>query len=696
MFAYKNSFEDIGTYGGVWPIDNAAIPSFSQSRGIGIFCSRSSAIIQDCLFSKCGHGIYGNKNTNLDIQKNAFKRVNVGVESFGAQSFTIFKNTDMEFGRHAIVVRELVSSSSSNFLIGRNTGGIGSFPGFSTGLNENLPAIWVKNAASSSLSTKKARISTNIFNLNGLGHSGIRIQGTGNWIIDDNAINNFGNESITAYGLRIEGSNLNYIYNNTITNGTGKAFDIIGATSNRFCCNMAQKTETGVRFIGACNGTKLRNTDLSDHISSLFCEEGTVTSPQLDYGNRFYLGGGSGIHLGTITQIQSSQFRVLNHQVPYEPEIIIAPNQSMLFPWFVDLGSDLLCGNPANINCVAPSALPLNGLISTTDELDLSIVEGKFYNEKYGNMLQWEGERRLYRMLEQQPELRVGSIFTNFYNAKHAGRIDEYYQADDKINNVNITNNVWVNTISTLEASISSKNTVIQAQTLALKTAQNHIDSMAILQTIRQTMAEMDILIEQQLPLLANVEMVRSSNIQDALAQISLLPADNLFEQNSKIVNSVYLQTLAQHITTLDAAQLALITPIAHQCFLEGGNAVLMARVLYQLYEKKEFMDDSICQETNIERSHWSVQNDSDTIEDAVLLTPNPANEVLRISRLNLSNNGVAIVSIFNTNGKLVCENTLTAHQDMIHVDHLPEGIYFCRIQMGNAKTTLHRVVIIH
>jgi hypothetical protein len=77
--------------------------------------------------------------------------------------------------------------------------------------------------------------------------------------------------------------------------------------------------------------------------------------------------------------------------------------------------------------------------------------------------------------------------------------------------------------------------------------------------------------------------------------------------------------------------------------------------------------------------------------ESVVYTYPNPAHDVLKISKINPQD--VSSISIFNQNGLLMqAQNTYSV--EGIDIRSLPSGIYILRIQEANQKVSNHKIVI--
>jgi hypothetical protein len=73
-------------------------------------------------------------------------------------------------------------------------------------------------------------------------------------------------------------------------------------------------------------------------------------------------------------------------------------------------------------------------------------------------------------------------------------------------------------------------------------------------------------------------------------------------------------------------------------------------------------------------------------------ISPNPANEVLNV-RLSLVNGEQAIISIENMLGQVVCTAKSTQQANQFNISTFVSGVYFVRVQRGNAYAVKRLVV---
>jgi len=163
--------------------------------------------------------------------------------------------------------------------------------------------------------------------------------------------------------------------------------------------------------------------------------------------------------------------------------------------------------------------------------------------------------------------------------------------------------------------------------------------------------------------------------------------ADTLLLQNAALEDSTwhywcekrYNEIAIQWMTGVEPDSIARVDlrQIAQTCLDEGGRAVLSARGLCEVWFK-EFYGETGCQAAQ-ERSAAPETKESTDL----LILPNPARDQVTI-RLN-GQQGDCLVQVFNLNGGLMQQNTLSAAATewAFSVQDWPSGMYVARLMNG-------------
>ena len=669
------------------------ISGIANARGNGVAAFGGSATVLNSNFNIVTRGVLGMTNQNLTVRLNTMPVVWRGVETSQVHSSAISDNLSIGFANTGILCREVVPANGLNaHSIENNTNMfVSQFPGI--GLNY-YAAIDIDNVMSSDAGS--ASITNNHFFSGGNFSDGIRLNGSGGWDIDGNTIDFqapaspfFSN---SGEGIRLSSTHENYLYQNHINDFDLSLRQSIGmslavGTGNRYCCNSTFGNKTGSYFFGACGSTEWRVTDMSKHALALSCAEGTVISPQFDYGNNFNATSGTAFHGGVDQDVLNSSFEVLNMQQPHWPEAIATPNATAQF--FDDGGVDAYCFVGP---CTAPQYAPPPP-DRDIDESDLTTAAGGYSSGQYGATLQWESGRRLYeRMSDYEGMIGTNTATDAFYTTAMNGKIGAYYQAEYAAKSIHNYPPSIANGLQTSAAQLESNRLAVEATLAGLAQAQTTADSALIYQSANaqhqsgQAAAEALISYQMQAQAFGNAAAF------DAYIATNSLFADNLLEQNRKTVQRLYLQTLGVGIPQLSLQQLAEVEAIALQCPLEGGSAVYAARALYRLNIDRVFVDDSLCVETQ-ERGARDKQQ---LPLEGISLIPSPANGLVSVKGLSSSEEQPVEVSLLDLNGK-VCVNQVgdTGEVTLSTIDLL-QGVYICQIKVRGKPPVALKLIIVH
>ncbi len=670
---------------------------FQRISGNGVGANGGNTTVLNCNFNIVRTGVFGRNNWQLTVRNNTMTAMWRGVEALGAHGTDISDNPSIGFANRGILCRELVPAGPffGAHRIANNTNMfISPFPGIVDTPFPPFPAaIEIDNAMS--IDVGSARITNNHFFSGGFLNAGIRVNGSGGWDIDENHIDfqnptwaNFSNPGI---GIQLTNTHENYLYHNTVSDldatsrsSTGLSLSI--GTGNRYCCNITHGSRFGSRFLGACDDTEWRVTDMLNHEFALFCDAGTMIDPQPSYGNDFNLTSGIAFHGGDFGQVSNSRFEVLDMFQPNWPEAIVVPNTNAQF--FDDNGSDADCVAP----CTAPQFAPPPP-DRDIDVSDLTTASGGFSSGPYGATLQWENERRLYeRMSDYQGMIGANAVTDAFYATANYGKVGAYYQTEYSAKGIYDYPASIADGLETSAAQLEANRLAVEAILAGLAQAQNATDSALIYQnanTLYQSgQAAAEALTNYQM----QAQAFSSAEAFDAYVATNALPADNIREQNRKTVQRLYLQTVGMGIAHLNPEQLAEAEAIAIQCPLEGGSAVYAARALYRLNIDRVFVDDSLCIPSQERQGTLGKQTDVEGLS----LVPNPANELVTIKGLSLSKEQPVEVSLLDLNGKICANRFFETGEAMLSTTGLQEGVYVCQVKVRGTPPVALKLVVVH
>jgi hypothetical protein len=471
---------------------------------------------------------------------------------------------------------------------------------------------------------------------------------------------------------------------------------------NRYCCNRFFDLDYGFRYDGPCGANVIRHNEVNDGSIGITCTAGTVLSEQVHAGNHW--NGFTAQHFGTDLEKQNSRFFIQDGDFSI-------PGTQKTPPYWPQQPSDndfigFLAG--ASTNCVTdnecqPPYFPEYTGGGDEDSFtitpsDVSTSRKIYQGQVYGSMLNWELQRELLIRLKTHSEL-IGANTTidSFYFATGGSNLDKFTDIEISIDNIAKVNpNLSMAGYSLIDS--------VSHQLLLLKT----LDSLLIL--IPE--GENNTLLMDQRKLCwekfanhyvnlmvrdAQLKMERNTVLDDLITNNALIVSSNTIEANLKQVNALYLALLKKEKFEITENEAIAIKSIADQCPLDGGKAVLRARIFYNMYQLTY---------NDIEESNCSTEGDRAMERNGVLnetqntifkIQPNPTTGTVRILTLENAYLGQPIsVEIFSPAGVLLEIRTLTlTGNDFFNLENQSNGIYLIKITDSNGVSQIQKLVLV-
>ncbi len=143
---------------------------------------------------------------------------------------------------------------------------------------------------------------------------------------------------------------------------------------------------------------------------------------------------------------------------------------------------------------------------------------------------------------------------------------------------------------------------------------------------------------------------------------------------NHKTVNSIVLNMLATEDSKPSSTNLTILSAIAAQCPIAGGDAVYEARSIVERFTGETFDDAVTCAIGN--RPSNGRGEGSETVSStAIALFPNPTSGLLQWTG---TEGKVVTIRVFDQLGVLVKEQNVDGQQ--IDLSLLPNGLYFVHL----------------
>jgi len=157
-------------------------------------------------------------------------------------------------------------------------------------------------------------------------------------------------------------------------------------------------------------------------------------------------------------------------------------------------------------------------------------------------------------------------------------------------------------------------------------------------------------------------------------AQLSAaITPDNIYEENSKQIESIKTKYLLSMQSDMDAFELAELFGIASQCPYVGGPAVFDARALYVKYYPNIVFDDHLICKTGTMHKDASTE----ITNASVLAYPNPTDNILKLNT-QLTSYSQASIYLYDVTGRLVYQKQINTQQNTeeLLLGQLDNGYY--------------------
>lgn len=664
------------------------LPTTSFSQGVGVLGNNGFFNVRNANFIDAGHAVT-NISSVFSLRNSNTERVRIGVESWQPLDLNIQDNPSVGFLNFGVRAWELSTFSwFTSHLIDNNQFYLQDMKVANTGewnmqLSNTIPANLLPGFGT---------ISRNEMYV-GDQAGGLFIANLGAWTISNNHVEYSANPQniIISEGFSLNNSDNNYLYANSVLDVTGSAlsgttgFNIAASAGNRFCCNATEGNSFGSVFSGACLGTSYRQTDMADHDYAFWLQGKTVIGQQPSQqngpatnNNRFGASSGVALHDGTDFILAQSTFFVTNPNTPHYPQTVSTPN-GVPSVWFQTNGAfPYLC--LSDEFCI--SEVNPGGERNTVEFTDIGIATYQFDTIAGGAALQWEGELDLFARLKAYPGmLGQAAAVDAFYAAKDSGSVvKDFYEAELLAAAVNSAPETWIEDISSALDSIVTIEAESEAVLSLLPSQPTREDSLSVYWQSQQVRDRLAPFVAQFVQKQHEIDSLRQVNAAIALSAVTALSATNVLQSNRKEALRVALELISADSSRLSAAQFAIVSAIAHQCPLDGGSAVFIARSLYLLNEQKRFDDLDLC---GLEAGERALPETQPAASDILSVWPNPATDAATVFVPGLNHEESVYVRIFDLSGRVVREDTdvsVVAGVFSLDLSRMTTGVYFCQV----------------
>ncbi|MEM1323523.1 MAG: T9SS type A sorting domain-containing protein [Bacteroidota bacterium] len=521
---------------------------------------------------------------------------------------------------------------------------------------------------------------------------------TGEITVENNTnIRYAGNASfIGSTGIHLDVVSGAQLFNNRVTTNGGQIFAGISACDspgNLYCCNTVDNSFYGTLFNGGCMGTVFRNTDFGNHADGLVLGDAIIGLQDL-HGNSW--AGANCVQSDAFFYSNSSSVDVLRSQfitnsnlLPREYDFIQVFGGGTPQEWFLFEGNDPACSYYCNDPPHNPLLPPDGPCIHQISEEGINTIDNWAATALGSTNLLNEGihnreQHRLLQKLNCLPHLLgQDADIDQFYQSSAGSTLEQFHS---------LRNGIHQLFAASADETLSSLYTQYHSLIQEIQAANEQLGFGAIEGTgTRDSLVEVLGGVSGQIDQIESMDwQSRLSYVDDLIAQNTVLDAAKVYELNERMINQIYLNTLAKGIHTFDTIQQNQINGVAAQCPLVGGRAVHQARALQALFAPQYYNDDEACANVLEDRALFKQSEKEDLL---LKVYPNPAADVLYIQyeeekQLDLT------IDIYSLNGKSCLQQTFLTNQ-AISIATLPEGMYFYVIRDTEGTLVLRDKLLI-
>ncbi len=361
--------------------------------------------------------------------------------------------------------------------------------------------------------------------------------------------------------------------------------------------------------------------------------------------------------------------------------------------WFLqDLnGQNYICESDIENYCSQFDVRSM-GLVSDLDE---RIATDSLENDPYTEESKWIMGRELYYKLYQYPNLRDSLlILDDFFNEVHSTVKAQLRILDADASSIHGLDSMYINTID-LNMDLIEGNLILieQVQEALADTVSLTIqDQWTLLADLMGYMSAVTELTEINSGILQTITNSRALGSDDLKNYNASLSNTGLMEENERLVNDIFLSTIAKDIDEFTPEQEVDLLTVAEQCPALGGNVVFKARSMYSLInDEVEFDDVEICIQHGI-----VVKRFNEATPNTVNVIPNPAiDEAVLVISIMQELSGTFV--IYDITGAEVFRRTVPGglqHHPFSTVGLAP-GIYHYKVVVSDQEIGVGKVTIV-
>lgn len=498
----------------------------------------------------------------------------------------------------------------------------------------------------------------------------------------------------------------NYIGDNHIEQGLffTKGFHALNFQNTTYCSNTDNfGSNTTFEFWYTNTGTIFTENKVFGSFVALDIFTNSTIDPQAHMGNEFhpFFVGNSTFRPRIICRTpllaSSSKFTVHTNQSIWNS---INKNYDFFSPFYPDPEKIEPADPMFDFFGSDPNGTPSSGCLAQLTELgggqDKDIAEGLLPTLIDNPSMAWITKGYLYKKLMGNASLASSyPSYATFLSNNASTNIGKFYEVDKKIEEAFSTNEPInqqskqvLNDIALLIDNLAETDSLLESTTDA-----NTVE--ALIQEKLGYLNQLISLTTSYNSMNATYKTQMLAKMQEALTLSQQIIPTAQLEDNQKVVNEIYLQSLVNQGGALTESQIASLKEIGQQCPEIGGLAVTMALTLLPDCEKigldictPELTDDVTPE------SSYKGQGSRGSVPQRgqAWLYPNPAGSSFFV---NLTEGNSGTLTIADLSGKTVYTLTLGNPGVPTEINQpLSSGVYLVRILTNNGAVLTEKLVI--
>ncbi len=690
-----NSFNYNGS-GIAGMVTNKGYVCYLRQRGFGIMAA------DPFTFNNCNYGIF-NSSMQLSSDNNRITNVNTAYHVRVPRISTVISTNNINSNQNAIELMQYdvapVLEVWNNFITFGNSNSV-TYPNWAILAEGNLIPSDLREINNNTINFKQGANSS---------FGGIRANAGANLKVINNQVfmvnNDVNNNGILITGNRFANVSCNRVtgsgyynvyklkFQSAITNEMGNDL-LLG-------CNILDKTVNGLYIQGPItNNTTIRSNTFKDHVRGLYYSASAITTPQDKQGNLWKIGGtqSGGLEAendGSTTNISQSEYHY-NLANP-TPPTGFHYNAASTINWFkTSSGANSFCDDGIQNTPDYCTYYPA-GCNNCLTDIDQDIAAGNLVNDPYTDETRWMMEQELYAKLDKNASLRSSMLMNNFYNSNQGTTLSELVSVSDDNSTLFDTDSLFDSTLVYHDSLATEQLNLIQEQVYLLDTVISNNDTVA-LHNITSAIDGYSATLGTSIATVSTASYAVETNRATAAATINA--ANNTIipmlspAENERLVNNIYLNTIAINLFEFTDIQAQTLWQISQQCPMSGGNAVFRARSLYALIDKTVFYDDAkICNDVGIEAR---IAGNDISDKSNAWIYPNPtANNATLEYRID--DNAVGQFIIYSMPGQQLYRASLTGGngKHIFNTANLYPGVYQYMITSNGSRVHVGKLVIV-